>query len=72
MFEKFIENEKLGGINCLIWKNGQLVFQESFGYMDLATKKPMTINALFRISSMTKPITSDKPSKRIILLWEVN
>lgn len=58
MFEKFIENKELGGINCLIWKNGQIVLQESYGYKNLATKNLMSINALFRISSMTKPITS--------------
>ncbi len=58
MLETFIKNKKLGGINGLVWKNGEVVFQESFGYKSLVTKELMTIDALFRISSMTKPITS--------------
>jgi CubicO group peptidase (beta-lactamase class C family) len=58
MLEKFIENKKLGGINCLIWKNGQVIFQNSYGYKNLETEESMTLDSLFRISSMTKPITS--------------
>lgn len=58
MFEKFIKTKKLGGINCLIWKNGQVLFQESYGYKNLVTEAPMTEDTIFRISSMTKPISS--------------
>ncbi|MCB0705192.1 MAG: beta-lactamase family protein [Saprospiraceae bacterium] len=58
MFEKFIAAKKIGGINCLIWKNGQIEFQKSYGYKNLETRELMTIDSLFRISSMTKPITS--------------
>ncbi len=58
MFKNFIENKKIGGINCLIWKNGQVIFQKSFGYKNLNTQELMAADALFRISSMSKPITS--------------
>jgi CubicO group peptidase (beta-lactamase class C family) len=58
MFEKLIDNKKLGGVNCTIWKNGQVIYQESQGYKNLETYELMTIDTIFRISSMTKPITS--------------
>lgn len=58
MFKKLLDNNKLGGLNCLLWKDGQIVYQESFGYKNLETREPMTIDTLFRIASMTKPITS--------------
>jgi CubicO group peptidase (beta-lactamase class C family) len=58
MFKKFIINKKIGGINCLIWQNGEILFKESDGYKNLETKEPLSIDALFRIASMTKPITS--------------
>lgn len=58
MFENLIEQNKIGGINTLIWKNGQVLSRESYGYKDLETKAPMTGDVIFRISSMTKPITS--------------
>src|SRR5262249_37433592 len=58
MFKKFIDNKKLGGVNCIIWKDGQVIFQESPGYKNLETHEPMTIDTIFRTASMTKPITS--------------
>ncbi len=58
MFKKLIDNKKLGGINCLIWKDGQVVYEESHGYRNLETYELMTVDAIFRIASMTKPITS--------------
>lgn len=58
MLEHFIETKKLGGFNCIIWKNGQILHQKSYGYKNLDTKELMTKDTLFRISSMTKPITS--------------
>jgi CubicO group peptidase (beta-lactamase class C family) len=58
MFKKFIDNKKLGGINCMIWKDGQVIHQENEGYKNLETGELMTIDTIFRIASMTKPITS--------------
>ena len=58
MFKKFIDNKKLGGVNCLIWKDGKVAYQESQGYRNLDTHEPMTSDTIFRIASMTKPITS--------------
>ena len=58
MFKKFIDNKKLGGVNCIIWKDGQVIYQESLGYRNMETYELMTMDTLFRIASMTKPITS--------------
>ena len=58
MFKKLIDNKKIGGVNCLIWQDGQILYQESEGYKNLTTKELMTNETIFRISSMTKPVTS--------------
>jgi CubicO group peptidase (beta-lactamase class C family) len=58
MFKEFIESKKLGGVNCLIWQEGQILYQKCDGYKNLETKEPLTVDTLFRIASMTKPITS--------------
>jgi CubicO group peptidase (beta-lactamase class C family) len=58
MFKKLIDDRKLGGINCVIWRDGQVIYQESHGYKNLETYESMTIDTIFRIASMTKPITS--------------
>src|SRR6476660_4750834 len=58
MFKQLIDSKKLGGINCIIWKDGQVIYEESHGYKNLETYELMTIDTIFRIASMTKPITS--------------
>ena len=58
MFKKFIDNKKLGGVNCIVFKDGQVIYQESCGYKNLKTHELMTNDAIFRIASMTKPVTS--------------
>src|SRR5689334_3496370 len=58
MFEKFIDNKKLGGVNYLIWKDGQVMCAASEGYKNLETLERMSRDTLFRIASMTKPVTS--------------
>ena len=42
----------------LIERNGQTVYSRSFGLRNPATRQPMTAGAIFRIYSMTKPITT--------------
>jgi CubicO group peptidase (beta-lactamase class C family) len=46
------------GAALLIVRNGRIAFYESFGCLDAATKTLMPKNAIFRIYSMSKPITS--------------
>lgn len=53
-----IANGTIPGAALLIARNGRIAFYESFGWLDAATKTPMPKNAIFRIYSMSKPITS--------------
>ena len=46
------------GVIALVQRRGQPAYFESFGIRDPATKAPMTADTLFRIYSMTKPVTS--------------
>src|SRR5262249_20228340 len=48
----------LPGAVILIARHGKVAYFESFGYRDRDQKLPMTPDAIFRIYSMTKPITS--------------
>src|SRR5947199_6489675 len=58
----YIRNEivtgKIPGAIMLIQQHGQPVYFENFGVRDVATKLPMTADTIFRIYSMSKPITS--------------
>jgi len=59
---EFFKNEvatgKIPGAVLLIEQHGKPVYHEFFGVRDHATKLPMTDDTIFRIFSMTKPITS--------------
>jgi CubicO group peptidase (beta-lactamase class C family) len=49
---------KIPGAVLLIQQHGHPVYFENFGVRDVVTKLPMTSDTLFRLYSMTKPITS--------------
>jgi CubicO group peptidase (beta-lactamase class C family) len=66
MFKKLVDSKKLGGVNCIIWKDGHIIYQESQGYKNLETYEAITGDTIFRIASMTKPITS----VLTMMLWE--
>jgi CubicO group peptidase (beta-lactamase class C family) len=53
----FVERKELAGIITLLARHGKLLHQKTFGLQDMATAKPMPMDAIFRLYSMTKPIT---------------
>ena len=48
----------LSGFVTLIWRKGEVVQVETIGQRDVEAGLPMTRATLFRIASMTKPVTS--------------
>src|ERR1700730_2371144 len=58
----YIRNEiatgKIPGAVVLIQQHGHPVYFESFGVRDVESKLPMTADTIFRLYSMSKPITS--------------
>src|SRR3982750_1533260 len=54
----YIKNDWVKGVVTLIVKDNQLIQYKGYGYLDAATKTPMSNDALFRIMSQTKAITS--------------
>src|SRR5688500_13625602 len=57
-FEAEVAAGKVPGVMLLVQRRGQPAYFETFGVRDAATRAPMTPDTLFRIYSMTKPITS--------------
>src|SRR5262249_3901725 len=53
-----VDSNKIPGAILLIRRNGQTAYFRSFGMRDPATKAPMTPDTIFRIYSMSKPITT--------------
>jgi CubicO group peptidase (beta-lactamase class C family) len=54
----FMTNCAVPGLSVAIARQGKLVYRQAFGYADLKKKEPVTGSSLFRIASVTKPITS--------------
>jgi CubicO group peptidase (beta-lactamase class C family) len=55
---QYLEPGRIPGYQLLVARRGQVLLRESSGLMDVARARPMQDDALFRIYSMTKPITT--------------
>ena len=56
--QAFVESPRGGGIVTLVARDGKVVDVHATGFQDVESKTPMRENTIFRIASMTKPITS--------------
>lgn len=66
LLNEYINKNYLTGAVTLLIKDNQLVQYKGYGYADAETKKPMRNDAIFRIMSQTKAITS----VAIMILYE--
>ena len=55
---EFVDRGELAGLVTLTSRRGEIVQAEAIGWRDLESASPMQPDTLFRIASMTKPITS--------------
>ena len=53
-----VERRLIPGAVTLIARGGRIGFAEAFGWRDREAQAPMTDDAIFRVASMTKPLTS--------------
>ena len=58
MARKYVETGHLPGILTQIYRRGEIVHTGMAGHIDLERRKPMREDAIFRIYSMSKPITA--------------
>jgi CubicO group peptidase (beta-lactamase class C family) len=53
-----VERGELAGVVVLVARRGQIAYFEAFGKREIAAGAPMERDTIFRIYSMTKPVTS--------------
>ena len=53
-----VDKGQSAGMVLLIARHGKVAYLEAFGQMNASTGEPMPLDAIFRIHSMTKPITT--------------
>jgi CubicO group peptidase (beta-lactamase class C family) len=56
--QKYVDQNLMAGVIVLVARRGQVVYMKKFGWQEIAANLPMSFDTLFRIYSMTKPITS--------------
>ena len=55
--QKYVDTRVVAGVVAAVGSKNGIVFQTATGDMNVEEKKAMPLDALFRIASMTKPIT---------------
>lgn len=62
MISTYIQEEMdslmIAGANVLAVKNDKIIYQKSFGYANLERQIPMNSDSIFRLYSLSKPITA--------------
>jgi CubicO group peptidase (beta-lactamase class C family) len=64
--QAIVDRKEAAGIVTLVARDGKVVDVHATGFQDLESKTPMREDTIFRIASMTKPITS----VAIMMLYE--
>ena len=54
----YVENAEISGGAMIVRKDGQIVYKNKWGRADLSTQTPIGDNSIFRMMSMTKPVTA--------------
>jgi CubicO group peptidase (beta-lactamase class C family) len=54
----YVERGEVAGVVSMVWRRGEIGYFEPLGWRDEAAQLPMERDTLFRIASMTKPVTS--------------
>jgi CubicO group peptidase (beta-lactamase class C family) len=56
--QALVDTHQVGGIVTLVARDGKTVDLQAFGFQDVDARTAMKADSIFRIASMTKPITS--------------
>ncbi len=56
--KRSIENKEVAGVNVSVIQNGKEIAYTECGYRDIEEKKPFDKDTIFRLYSMSKPLTS--------------
>ena len=58
LMRQFVQENEIPGVALAVAKDGRLVYARGFGYANVEKKTPVQPDSLFRIASISKPITA--------------
>jgi CubicO group peptidase (beta-lactamase class C family) len=64
--QSYVDRNEIAGAVALVLRDGRPVYQRAVGWADKESRKPMTMDAIFRIASQSKAITSTA----VLMLFE--
>ena len=64
--QSYVDKNEIAGAVALVLRDGQPVYQKAVGWADKEARKPMTTDAIFRIASQSKAITTTA----VLMLFE--
>jgi len=64
--QALVDQKKLAGAVTVLARQGKVVHYEAYGVQDVATGQPTELDTIYRIASMTKPVTG----VAMMILWE--
>jgi CubicO group peptidase (beta-lactamase class C family) len=56
--QQFVDQQQIAGVVTVVGRHDRVLSYEAVGLRDIETRQAMTKDTLFRIASMTKPVTS--------------
>ena len=57
LVDRWVESERVAGVVAIVEQQGETLYERVDGMLDLDQQTPMRRDAIFRIYSMTKPVT---------------
>lgn len=58
LVQQYVDNGKLAGVSLLVIRNNETALRKNMGFADIQNNQKIEDNTIFRIFSMTKPITA--------------
>jgi len=58
LMQQYVDSGQIGGAVGLVLKDGRVVYRHAVGWLDKESSRRMTTDALFRIASQTKALTT--------------
>jgi len=56
--QSYVDSNRLNGVVALVYRDGQVAYERAAGWSDVEGRKRMTMDAMFRIASQSKALTS--------------
>ena len=57
VMEQLIRDGRFPGVSVTVARNGRVAYQQEFGFADVAKKTPLRKDTIYRVFSMSKPVT---------------